>query len=329
MIKLIISTVVFFITLSSCSAQNPSVAKDVVITFYNSINMNDCKKAISLRTRYSMQQCNAVNDIKINSLHEEFNDGNKSVFFININYRRNRVASNFTGFLWLKRSAKGWEIQNNYISNKLIDVDAFIKKYIGGIHTEKPQVELLKNDSLNRKNHNKIIRELRKKYKNKTGNPIILIDISEQKLYRYNDKNKLVRQFSISTATKGAGNQRGSDKTPLGAHVVKEKFGHGAKIGAIFKARRNTGLISKIFTSPIDVEDDEVTTRILWLDGLEINKNKGGNVDSHSRYIYIHGTPEEGLIGRPASHGCIRMYNNDVVSIFNKVPVNTIVYIGR
>jgi lipoprotein-anchoring transpeptidase ErfK/SrfK len=70
-------------------------------------------------------------------------------------------------------------------------------------------------------------------------------------------------------------------------------------------------------------ENDYVTSRILWLDGLEEGHNKGGNVDSFKRYIYIHGTHEEGLIGEKASHGCIRMFNNDVIELFSYIPEET------
>ena len=70
-------------------------------------------------------------------------------------------------------------------------------------------------------------------------------------------------------------------------------------------------------------ENDYVTSRILWLDGLEEGHNKGGNVDSFKRYIYIHGTHEEGLIGEKASHGCIRMFNNDVIELFSYIPEDT------
>ena len=73
-------------------------------------------------------------------------------------------------------------------------------------------------------------------------------------------------------------------------------------------------------TEKIDIKEDVITTRILWLDGLEIGKNKGGNVDSKSRYIYIHGTAEEGLIGEPASLGCIRMKNADVICLLYTSP---------
>ena len=97
--------------------------------------------------------------------------------------------------------------------------------------------------------------------------------------------------------------------------------------GAVFKGRIWTNEIAQIIEDPIDIPEDVITSRILWLDGLEKGRNRGGIVDSKSRYIYIHGTAEEGLIGQPASLGCIRMLNDDVIEIFNKVRVGTQVLI--
>ena len=122
-------------------------------------------------------------------------------------------------------------------------------------------------------------------------------------------------------------NQELTIKTPLGAHVISEKIGKGAKIGSVFKARKFTGEVVEPITERIDIKEDVITTRILWLDGLEKGRNKGGNVDSKSRYIYIHGTAEEGLIGEPASLGCIRMKNMDVIKLFNRVRKGTQVLI--
>lgn len=174
--------------------------------------------------------------------------------------------------------------------------------------------------------HQPLIKRLQNQYKTLLGTSVIVIDISEQALYHYKH-DQLAEKFPISSATNGVGSQSGSGKTPLGAHRVSQKFGDKAPVGTIFKARKNTGVIADIIKEPIDIAADAVTTRVLWLDGLEMGKNKGGKVDSKRRYIYIHGTPEEGLIGRPASHGCIRMYNEDVVKLFNEAPVNSIVYI--
>lgn len=153
-------------------------------------------------------------------------------------------------------------------------------------------------------------------------NPSLLISPSTQTLSVYKG-DSLVKTYVISTAKNGLGCEAGSGKTPTGRHRVKAKFGEDKPPGAIFKARAFTGEIAQIYTDETDVEEDPVTTRILWLEGLEEGKNKGPGVDSYYRYIYIHGTPEEGLLGQPASKGCIRMSNKDVIELFEMVPVGT------
>ena len=154
----------------------------------------------------------------------------------------------------------------------------------------------------------------------------IIVDISEQRLYLYNNDN-LVQSFPVSTSKYGEGQIENSFKTPLGLHEIKEKIGDKAPINTIFTARENTNKRAEIQINPKDTEDDFVTSRILWLDGLENGINRGVGVDSYSRYIYIHGTHEEGLIGQKASHGCIRMFNNDVIELFDMVSEGTKVQI--
>ena len=155
---------------------------------------------------------------------------------------------------------------------------------------------------------------------------LIAVNISSQELFLLNRGN-IEQIYSISTSTYGTGSKENSFKTPLGKHKISEKIGQGLPRGAILKARKWTGAIANIINNPIDTEFDVVTSRILWLEGLEEGKNFGPGVDSKSRYIYIHGTAEEGLIGKPASDGCVRMYNNDVISLFDKVSINTEVWI--
>ena len=154
----------------------------------------------------------------------------------------------------------------------------------------------------------------------------IIVDVSEQRLYLMNDNN-LIQSFPVSTSKFGEGQTENSYKTPLGYHEIKEKIGHNAPINTIFTARVNTQKKAKIQKDPDNTDDDFVTSRILWLDGLEEGINRGPGVDSYNRYIYIHGTHEEGLIGQKASHGCIRMFNNDVIELFEIVKEGTKVYI--
>ena len=155
---------------------------------------------------------------------------------------------------------------------------------------------------------------------------LIVVDISTQQLF-FLKKGQIEEIYSVSTSVYGTGSKVNSFKTPLGRHKISEKIGEGLPEGAILKGRRWTGAIANIIKEPIDTDFDVVTSRILWLTGLEKGKNLGAGVDSKSRYIYIHGTAEEGLIGKPASDGCVRMYNIDVISLFNSVNIDTEVWI--
>ena len=162
-------------------------------------------------------------------------------------------------------------------------------------------------------------------YSNTDDNTII-VDISEQRLYLY-ETNFLKYSFPISSSKFGEGSKENSFKTPLGSHEIKEKIGTNVPINTIFIARANTGRKATILNKNTDSNDDFVTSRILWLEGLEEGINRGSGVDSYDRYIYIHGTHEEGLIGQKASHGCIRMFNKDVIYLYDKVKEGTKVYI--
>ncbi|MCK5895156.1 MAG: L,D-transpeptidase [Cocleimonas sp.] len=172
-----------------------------------------------------------------------------------------------------------------------------------------------------------VMEDLARRFNQYSSQYVVLILASRQKQYLlYNGKP--IQQYTISTSEIGLGNQANSDRTPLGVHIVSQKYGKNAKIGTIFKARANTGKIAKILTEKGKrSRADNVTTRILWLSGLEKGFNKGGNVDSHRRYIYIHGTDEEGRLGQPASHGCIRMNNQEVIDLYRNIAVGTLVVI--
>ena len=151
----------------------------------------------------------------------------------------------------------------------------------------------------------------------------VRINISEQMLYLYSDK-KIIKFYPISTSKYGIGNKTGSNKTPLGLHHIVSKIGRNASFGAIFKRRKNTEKIAKINKGSGDL----ITTRILRLEGLQRGINKGKDIDSFRRCIYVHGTPEEKLIGKPASHGCIRMKNRDIIKLYGLVKRGTLVEIN-
>ncbi|MEQ9439273.1 MAG: L,D-transpeptidase [Cyclobacteriaceae bacterium] len=158
------------------------------------------------------------------------------------------------------------------------------------------------------------------------SNSFIRVSVANQMLYLI-DNGEVIHEYPISTSVYGIGSEAGSNKTPLGKHKILKKFGDNAAPGTIFKSRINTGRIATIYTDDTDLDEDDVTTRIMRLTGLEPGKNKGPGVDSYARYIYIHGTPEEGLIGQPASHGCIRMKNADVIQLYDLVKEGVLVMI--
>lgn len=149
---------------------------------------------------------------------------------------------------------------------------------------------------------------------------LLFVSIKHQKLYliRY---NHVVSSYSVSTSMFGIGNKMQSQKTPLGLHQIKNKIGYGVPFNGIIKGGSYTGENAVIIPGANKSKADNITTRILWLSGLEEGKNKGGIFDTYLRGIYIHGTDEEGLIGTPASHGCIRMTNYDVLELFELVEV--------
>lgn len=143
--------------------------------------------------------------------------------------------------------------------------------------------------------------------------PSIVVSVPDQTLALIND-GVVVSRYPISTSKFGLGDGSGTYATPLGTMAIASKIGANAPLGAVFKNRRMTGEV----LAPNAPGRDPIVTRILWLRGLERN-----NARAYSRNIYIHGTPEERLIGRPASYGCIRMRSRDVAQLFNSVGVGT------
>lgn len=170
------------------------------------------------------------------------------------------------------------------------------------------------------------IKQLETSFGQSPGSNIVLVNIKQQTLQVVHN-GEITRNYSISSSIFGIGNQENSFKTPLGVHRVAQKIGEGAPFGTVFKARVDTGKVTNILTTDTSSKEDYVTSRILWLEGLEQDKNKGAGIDSFQRYIYIHGTAEEGRIGRPASQGCIRMRNADVIELFNLLEIGTLVNI--
>lgn len=152
----------------------------------------------------------------------------------------------------------------------------------------------------------------------------IVVNIAEQRLRLFRDE-ALVAVYPVSTSLHGAGEREGSNCTPRGRHRICEKIGADAPLNAVFVGRRPTGETWTPELAERHPDRDWILTRILWLDGCEDGVNRGGEVDSRRRYIYIHGTPDTEPMGEPRSHGCVRMRNVDVVELFEAVDVGTIV----
>jgi len=155
----------------------------------------------------------------------------------------------------------------------------------------------------------------------------IEISIQQQALTLFDDLGGVKAKYSISTAANGVGCEKDSGCTPLGEHIVRAKIGEGAQANTVFVGRRPTGEICTSALMEAFPTRDWILTRILWLSGKEVGKNRLGNVDTMQRYIYIHGTPDTTDMDKIGSHGCIRMRNSDVIELFDLVTVGTPVYI--
>ena len=155
----------------------------------------------------------------------------------------------------------------------------------------------------------------------------IEISISHQVLTLFDNFSCVKAQYLVSTAANGTGCEKDSGCTPLGAHIIRAKIGAGAQANAVFVGRRATGEICTLELMAQYPNRDWILTRILWLSGTEVGKNRLGNVDTMQRYIYIHGTPDSTDMSVIGSHGCIRMRNADVIALFDLVEVGTRVLI--
>ncbi len=152
------------------------------------------------------------------------------------------------------------------------------------------------------------------------------VDLAAQRLvFRAGDGQ--CYEYSVSTSRYGAGEQEGSHCTPRGHHRIRARIGAGAACGAVFRGRRPTGEIYSPQLAAEYPDRDWILSRILWLGGCEPGKNRYGQVDSQRRYIYIHGTPDSEPMGRPASIGCIRMRNDEIIDLFERVQSGTTVLI--
>ncbi len=152
------------------------------------------------------------------------------------------------------------------------------------------------------------------------------VSIANQALTLLEDEQP-VAHYLVSTALKGAGERSGSEQTPRGHHIIRAMIGADAPYGAVFRGRRPTG---EVWTPELHEQHpgrDWILSRILWLSGVDTGRNRLGQCDTMRRYIYIHGTPDSEPMGEPLSHGCIRMRNEDIIDLFDRVGAYTPVFI--
>ena len=157
-----------------------------------------------------------------------------------------------------------------------------------------------------------------------TEQVLLYVSVKRQALFHVRG-GRLLAEYPIATATAGLGSEMDSFRTPTGLHSVSELFGDTVPPLGILKDRVFTGELADPDFAGID--KDWITSRILWLEGLEPGVNQGNKVDSHERYIYIHGTANERSVGTASSMGCIRMRNADVIALYEQVPIGALVVI--
>ena len=155
----------------------------------------------------------------------------------------------------------------------------------------------------------------------------IEISISNQTLTLYDNDGGVKVRYLVSTAANGVGCQKDSGCTPQGVHIIRAKVGAEMMANTVFVGRRPTGEICTPELMVAFPNRDWILTRILWLSGKEVGKNRLGNVDTMQRYIYIHGAPDSAEMGKVGSHGCVRMRNADIIELFDLVDLGTRVFI--
>lgn len=154
----------------------------------------------------------------------------------------------------------------------------------------------------------------------------IEVNVPDQTLTLFGAGQVLLRT-QVSTARNGVGEELGSERTPRGRHVIRAKIGTGAPVNAVFIGRRFSGEIYAAGLRALHPGRDWILTRILWLSGCELGRNRLGKVDTMRRYIYIHGCPDEDAMGVPSSRGCVKMRNDEIVRLFDQVTAGTPVHI--
>lgn len=170
------------------------------------------------------------------------------------------------------------------------------------------------------------LKQVRERYSPYDFDNWLCVVLAQQRMY-WIHRGAIRAAYVISGSAKGAGNRSGSNQTPPGLHTVCEKYGEGLPAGAVLRSRVFTGEVIPIDSLAMQDSSDLITSRILRLQGEEPGINSGEGIDSYERYIYLHGTSEEGLLGTPASHGCIRMRNAEIIALYPHIAIGTPVWI--
>ncbi|HQV53822.1 MAG TPA: L,D-transpeptidase [Flavobacteriales bacterium] len=153
---------------------------------------------------------------------------------------------------------------------------------------------------------------------------LLYVSLDQQRIFLVKE-GMLLKVYPVATASNGPGMEVNSNRTPTGLHMIGKKIGDNVPKMGILSERLYTGQLAD--PDRIGDDIDLITSRILWLEGLEPGVNKGGDNDSYQRCIYIHGTANERSIGSPSSHGCVRMLNADVIELYESVPTGALVVI--
>ncbi|MDX1800711.1 MAG: L,D-transpeptidase [Marinobacter sp.] len=157
--------------------------------------------------------------------------------------------------------------------------------------------------------------------------PRIEVDLNDQVLRLWASPADAVREYPVSTALNGGGEHQDSGCTPRGHHYVRARIGGGLPLGTVFIGRRPTGEVYSPELARREPSRDWILSRILWLCGRDWGVNRGPGVDSFRRFIYIHGTPDSEPMGVARSHGCIRMRNDDVADLYDRIAPGVAVFI--
>jgi hypothetical protein len=160
----------------------------------------------------------------------------------------------------------------------------------------------------------------------KPGERVVAVRISTATLQFFRH-GALAKSYVVSTSKRPPCNVKGSFGTPRGLHEIGERIGAGQPTGVVFKARVPTGRHFSEFAEAV-TDTNLITSRILWLRGLEPGVNRGGEVDTYERYVYIHGTNHEERLGEPLSAGCVLMRNLDVIELYEEVRAGDLVWIS-